>query len=67
LKHVPKTYQGDEVVSVCYSEMYKNQINCFSGEISLVDAYNFVATNVIQGPGQSGGQSITMVLIVLLA
>jgi len=54
LKHVPKTYQGDEVVSVCYSEMYKNQINCFSGEISLVDAYNFVATNVIQGPGQSG-------------
>jgi len=54
LKHVSKSYKGDEVVSTCYSEMYKSQANCFSGKISLVDAYNFISTNVIQGPGQSG-------------
>jgi S1-C subfamily serine protease len=55
LKHVPKTYQGDKVVSVCYSGVHKKKSSCFSGNISLVETYDFVATNVIQGPGQSGG------------
>ncbi len=54
LEHVPKTVKGDAVVSACYSEMYQNQKNCFSGEISLVDGLKVVTTNVIQGPGQSG-------------
>jgi len=54
LEHVPNTFKGDAVVSACYSEMYQNQKNCFSGEISLVDSSKVVTTNVIQGPGQSG-------------
>jgi hypothetical protein len=55
LEHVPKSYKGDAVVSACYSEIYKNQLFFVSGDISLVNEDNFVATNVIQGPGQSGG------------
>ena len=55
LDHVPPEFSGEAVVSVCYSEMYQNQPNCFSGDISLVDGLKVVTTNVIQGPGQSGG------------
>jgi len=54
LEHVPQSFKGEAVVSACYSEMYKNQKNCFSGEISLVDGFKVVTTNAIQGPGQSG-------------
>jgi len=53
LDHVPNSFKGDAVVSVCYTEMYQSQINCFSG--ALVDGFKVVATNVIQGLGQSGG------------